>query len=66
MKSKNMNVQQYILKNMVVVEDRFYQQPDSSLKNNIINFRENANKHFYMELGFFKKKINDTIYNHGL
>lgn len=66
MKSKNMNVQQYILKNMVVVEDRFYQQPESSLKNNIINFRENANKHFYNELGFFKKKINDTIYNHGL
>lgn len=66
MKFKNINVQQYILKNMVVVEDRFYQQPKSSLRKDIINFRENANKHFYTELSFFKKKINDNIYNHGL
>jgi hypothetical protein len=66
MKLKNINVQQYILKNMIVVEDRFYRKPKSSLRKDIINFRENANKHFYTELSFFKKKINDNIYNHGL
>ena len=66
MKSKNMNVQQYILKNMVVIEDRFFPTPNSSLRNTNINFRENSNKHFLTELNFFKKKINDDIYNHGL
>lgn len=66
MKSKNLDVQQYILKNMVVVEDRFYPRQESSLRDDNINFRENSNKHFHTELNFFKKKINDNIYNNGL
>lgn len=57
MRKKNMRVQQYILNNIIVCEDQNVDHSLVSLKHNIPNFRETANKHFKEELDIFYKKL---------
>lgn len=51
------DVQQYILNNMVVVEDRFPRKTKVGLRKDIPNFREKCNRHFLTELNKFKQKL---------
>jgi len=53
----NKNIQQYILNNMVVVEDRIPQKTNIGLRKDIPNFRENCNRYFLTELNKFKQKL---------
>jgi hypothetical protein len=57
MKLKNIDVQQYILKNMVVVEDRLNVGLPTTFHKNTPNFRSNCNKHFIDEISIFKRKL---------
>ena len=57
MRTKQVDVSQYILKNMIVMEDRFYAKEKATFNTDIPNFRQNCNKHFHSELNFFKKTI---------
>lgn len=57
MKLKKLNVQQYVLKNMVVVEDRFGETLPSTFHKNTPDFRAKCNKHFSNEISIFKRKL---------
>ena len=57
MKRNGHGVQQYILSNMVVTEDRTPIQCSAGLKENIPNFRKECDKHFTQELSNFMRKL---------
>ena len=57
MKLKKLNVQQYVLKNMVVVEDRLGAGLPATFHKDTPNFRNNCNKHFTDEISIFKRKL---------
>lgn len=57
MKSKNYDVQQYLLKNMVVCESPSPIKNEPKLRRDIPNFRDESNKHFHLEVNKFSKKL---------
>lgn len=57
MKAKKHDVQQYILKNMVVCESPSPVKNNPVLRSDIPNFRDESNKYFHNELNNFSKKL---------
>ena len=57
MKANKYDVQQYILKNMVVCESPAPIKNNPRLRSDIPNFREESNKHFHTEINKFSKKL---------
>ena len=57
MKSKNYDIQQYVLKNVVVCETPHPTKNKPHLRPTIPNFREESNKHFHREINNFSKKL---------
>tara|TARA_Y100001933_G_scaffold263920_1_gene327377 strand:- start:1814 stop:2674 length:861 start_codon:yes stop_codon:yes gene_type:complete len=57
MKTHNKNIQQYILTNMVVVENRQPIKSSTTLKTNTQDFRANCNKQFATEVSAFRGKL---------
>ena len=57
MKAKSHDVQQYILKNMVVCESPNPIKTEPLLRSDIPDFRYESNKHFHTEINKFYKKL---------
>jgi len=57
MKKHNKDIQQYVLSNMIVMEDQEPIESSIKLKNNTLNFREECNKHFLSEISKFTQKL---------
>lgn len=63
LKTKNVDVVQYIQTNHIVCEDRALISKYKKYYTKNINFRKNCNKLFYQEYCFFKKRVTKNIYN---
>lgn len=57
MKAKNYDVQQYVLKNMIVCESPSPVKNNPMLRSDIPNFRDESNKYFHTEVNKFSKKL---------
>lgn len=57
MKPTNKKVQQYILNNMVVIEDKSPPKSKVKLKTNLPNYREMCTQHFQKEVAHFTRKL---------
>ena len=63
LKTKNIDVVQYIQEGHIICEDRTLINKHKQYFTKKINFRKNCNKSFYREYCFFKKRVTEDIYN---
>ena len=63
LKTKDIDVVQYIQSGHIVCEDRTLIDKHERYYTKKINFRHNCNKSFYREYCFFKKRVTEDIFN---